>query len=238
MLIWRALQISVAGKPGMIREPADAIRQLPEKSLSQQIYDRLLTMMIERKLPVGTVLQERKLAEALEVSRTPAREALYRLETEGYISRQPGNSLIVREFSTRELMEVLHVRAMLEVEAVALAIGRISNEELDEIEASVRRVLEDEEPNPVDDWAVDSRLHDTIANASGNAVLAKMALELRLKTRMFNMIRVPDRFRVGHMEHLEIIAAIRAGEREAARAAVRNHIDGVKNAIIRKLSEV
>ena len=65
-----------------------------------------------------------------------------------------------------------------------------------------------------------------------------MALELRLKSRMFNMIRVPERFRVGHMEHLEIIAAIRAGEKEAAKAAVRTHIEGVKNAIIRKLGEV
>lgn len=222
----------------MIRNPVDAIRQPPEKSLSQQIYDRLLTMMIQRELPVGTVLQERKLAEALAVSRTPAREALNRLVTEGYISRKPGNSLIVREFSARELVEVLHVRVILEAEAISLAIGRIPMQELDEIEAGVRRVLEDKHPDPADDWAVDSRLHDTIANASGNVLLAKMALELRLKTRMFNMIRVPERFRVGHMEHLEIIAAIRAGEKEAAKAAVRTHIEGVKNAIIRKLGEV
>ncbi|RUX85978.1 GntR family transcriptional regulator, partial [Mesorhizobium sp. M7D.F.Ca.US.004.01.2.1] len=122
----------------MIRNPAAAIRQIPDKSLSQQIYDRLLNMMIQRELPVGTVLQERKLAEALDVSRTPAREALYRLETEGYISRRPGNSMIVREFSARELVEVLHVRTMLETEAVALAIGRISADELDAIEAGVR----------------------------------------------------------------------------------------------------
>ena len=66
-----------------MRTAADAILQAPEKSLSQQIYDRLLTMLIQRELPAGTVLQERKLAEALDVSRTPAREALNRLETEG-----------------------------------------------------------------------------------------------------------------------------------------------------------
>ncbi|RUX84277.1 FCD domain-containing protein [Mesorhizobium sp. M7D.F.Ca.US.004.01.2.1] len=106
------------------------------------------------------------------------------------------------------------------------------------MEAGVRRVIDDPKPRPADDWAIDSRLHDTIANASGNLLLAKMALELRLKTRMFNMTRVPERFRVGHMEHLEIIAAIRAGDREVAKAAVRKHIDGVKSAIIRNLSEV
>jgi DNA-binding GntR family transcriptional regulator len=221
----------------MMRNPAAAIRQVPDKSLSQQIYDRLLTMMIKRELPVGTVLQERKLAEALDVSRTPAREALYRLETEGFISRQPGNSLIVRDFSLRELVEVLNVRALLEAEAVSLAIGRIPPQELDAIEAGVRELLEADDPDPDDDWAIDSRLHDTIANACGNALLAKMALELRLKTRMFNMIRMPERFRVGHMEHLEIVAAIRLGDQETAKTAIRNHVHGVKNAIILKLSE-
>lgn len=221
-----------------MRSAAEAILQVPEKSLSQQIYDRLLTMLIERELPAGTVLQERKLAEALDVSRTPAREALNRLETEGFISRHPGNSMIVREFSARELTELLHVRALLEAEAASLAIGRILAEELDVIEAGVRRILEDPDPDPIDDWKVDTHLHGAIADAANNAVLAKMILELRLKTRMFNLTHMPERFRVGHVEHLKIIDAIRAGDREAAKAAVHEHIDGVKNSIMRKLSEV
>lgn len=221
-----------------MRTAADAILQAPEKSLSQQIYDRLLTMLIQRELPAGTVLQERKLAEALDVSRTPAREALNRLETEGFISRQPGNSMIVREFSVRELTEVLHLRGLLEAEAVSLAIGRIPAEELDAIEAGVRRMLEAEKPDPLEDWKVDTHLHGAIAEAAGNALLAKMALELRLKTRMFNLTHMPERFRVGHGEHLKIIEAIRAGDRDAAKTAVRDHIDGVKGSIIRKLSEV
>jgi DNA-binding GntR family transcriptional regulator len=220
----------------MLRNPAAALTQAPDKSLSQQIYDRLLNMMISRELPVGTVLQERKLAEALAVSRTPAREALYRLETEGFISRQPGKALIVRQYSIRELVEVLHIRALLEVEAVSLAIGRIAERDLDEIEAGIIRVME--EPSPEDDWAIDSRLHDTIAQASGIVTLVKMAHELRLKTRLFNMLRIPERFRIGHLEHLEIIRSLRSGDREAAKAAMRTHIEGVKNAIISKLSEV
>ncbi|MDG4889790.1 GntR family transcriptional regulator [Mesorhizobium sp. WSM4887] len=222
----------------MARDLAKAIRQAPDKNLSQQIYDRLLTMMIQRELPTGTVLQERKLADALNVSRTPAREALNRLETEGYISRRPGNSLIVREITVRELVEILHVRSILESEAIALAIGRVPSEELDSLEAGVRKVLEAAKPDPDDDWEIDSRLHETIAQAGSNLLLAKMLRELRLKTRMFNMIRVPERFRVGHMEHLEIIAALKSGDKDRAKAAARNHIEGVKGAIIRKLSEV
>jgi len=195
-------------------------------------------MIISRELPVGTLLQERKLAEALNVSRTPAREALYRLETEGFISRQQGNSLIVREFSIRELVEVLHLRRIIEEEAVSIATGRISVTKLDELEAEVRRVMDSTQPSTEDDWEVDSKLHDTIADASGNRLLAKTAREMRLKTRMFNFIQVPERFRVGHLEHLNIISAIRAGDKELAKETVRNHIEGVKDSIIRKLSEV
>lgn len=221
-----------------MQKASDAILRAPEKNLSQQIYDQLLTMLIERELPAGTVLQERKLAAALNVSRTPTREALNRLETEGFICRQPGNSMIVHEFSVRELTELLHVRALLEAEAASLAIGRISPEELDAMEAGVRSILDDDDPDPVEDWKVDMLLHGGIADASNNAVLAKMILELRLKTRMFNLTHMPERFRVGHVEHLKIIEALRAKDREGVKAAVRDHIDGVKHSIIQKLTEV
>lgn len=217
---------------------ATILTEIPGKSLSQQIYDHLLSLIVSRDLPVGTLLQERKLAEALEVSRTPAREALYRLESEGFISRQPGNSLIVREFSTRELIEILHVRILLEAEAVSLAIGRIKEDKLDEIEKEVMRLIKTASPVAEDDWKIDSLLHETIAQASGNTLLAKMSLELRLKTRMFNLNRVPSRFHVGHQEHLEIIRAIRNGDREAAVIAVRAHLEGVRDSIIRALQEI
>lgn len=221
-----------------MQKASDTILQAPEKNLSQQIYDQLLTMLIERELPAGTVLQERKLAAALNVSRTPTREALNRLETEGFICRQPGNSMIVREFSVRELTELLHVRALLEAEAASLATGRISPEQLDAMEAGVRSILDDDDPDPVEDWKIDMLLHGGIADASNNAVLAKMILELRLKTRMFNLTHMPERFRVGHVEHLKIIEALRAKDREGVKAAVRDHIDGVKHSIIQKLTEV
>lgn len=221
-----------------MQKASDAILQAPEKNLSQQIYDQLLTMLIERELPAGTVLQERKLAAALNVSRTPTREALNRLETEGFICRQPGNSMIVREFSVRELTELLHVRALLEAEAASLAIGRISPEELDAMETGVRSILNDDDPDPVEDWKIDMLVHGGIAEAANNAVLAKMILELRLKTRMFNLTHMPERFRVGHVEHLKIIEALRAKDRQGVKAAVRDHIDGVKHSIIQKLTEV
>jgi DNA-binding GntR family transcriptional regulator len=209
-----------------------------ERSLSQRAYDRILDMLIKREIPVGTVLQERRLAEILQISRTPAREALYRLETEGFITRKPGRVLIVKEFSARELIEILHVRKILESEGASLATGRIPTSELDAIETGILELMGKPSPTAAEDWEVDEQFHRMIAQYSGNTALAKMIQDLRLKTHMFNLDRVPERFEAGHREHLEVIASLRENNRDRARAAIEQHIENVKRSIIQKLSQM
>lgn len=208
------------------------------QSLSERAYDRLLDLLLSRQIPLGAVLQERRLAEMLEVSRTPTREALYRLESEGFVTRKPGRILIVKEVSVRDLIEILHVRRVLETESLALALGRIPAEELDGIEQAIHDLLASVDPSAGNDWQVDDRFHGMIGQFSGNTVLAKTIQDLRLKTRMFNRQRVPERFEAGHREHLAIIEALRARDLERARAGIQLHIDNVKASIIKKLSEI
>jgi DNA-binding GntR family transcriptional regulator len=210
----------------------------PEKSLSQMAYDRLLERLITREIPVGSVLFERRLADSLKISRTPVREALNRLESEGFVTRKPGSVMIVKEFSIRELIETLHVRQVLEVESVGLATGRVPAEELRATAEAIRALLASEVPSTDEDWAIDSRFHTMIAGHSGNVILAKMIHDLRLKTHMFNMERVPERFEAGHREHLAIIDALEREDRDGARAGIHEHIENVKKSIIRKLSEI
>ncbi|CAA0086015.1 HTH-type transcriptional repressor RspR [Starkeya nomas] len=219
-------------------KPVAGPREEREESLGQTAYNELLDRLIKREIAVGSVLQERRIAEALDMSRTPVRDALNRLESEGFITRQPGGVLVVKEFSTRELIETLHVRQILEMEGVRLAAGRIPLAELDAVEADIRSLLEDPDRSAGKDWEVDSRLHGLIASHSGNAVLAKHIQDLRLKTHMFNMDRVPERFEIGHREHLAIIDALRREDREAARAGIQTHIENVKLSIIEKLRAI
>ncbi len=220
------------------RTPVAGPLEEREESLSQMAYNDLLDRLIKREIPVGSVLQERRLAEALAISRTPVRDALNRLESEGFITRKSGGVLVVKEFSTRELIETLHVRQILEMEGVRLATGRIPPAELDEAEAAIRALLAADEPSAEEDWEVDSRFHRMIAEKSGNAVLAKHIHDLRVKTHMFNMDRVPERFEIGHREHLAIIEALRRGDRDAARAGIQAHIENVKLSIIEKLRTI
>ncbi|WP_258767238.1 GntR family transcriptional regulator [Bradyrhizobium arachidis] len=193
---------------------------------------------MKRELPAGTVMQERRLAEFLDISRTPIREALYRLETEGLVARAPGNSLIVKEFSLQEFIEILQVRRVLEAEAAVLSIGRIASPELDDVEAQILRLRERGDPNTPENREVDRRFHALLAENSGNAVLAGLIRDLRLKTQMFNLSRLPERFIPVHNEHLAIIAALRAKDPAAIRAGVDTHIENIKLSIMRKLGAI
>ena len=207
-------------------------------NLGETAYERLLDMLIKRELAVNTVLQERPLADFLKISRTPLRYALNRLENEGFLDRTPGRALVVKAFSTRELVETLHVRAVLESEAARLSVGRIPPEQLDAVEQDVRDIIASANPSAAEDWAVDSRFHNMISQNSGNSVIATMIETLRLKTYMFNLSRVPERFAVGHREHLAIIDALRRRDTLEAQRGIQAHIENVKNSIITKLSEI
>jgi DNA-binding GntR family transcriptional regulator len=78
-------------------QPVASIDESDGRSLSERAYDALLDRMLSGELPAGTLLQERPLAEVLQISRTPVREALAKLESEGLVTRHVGRLLIVRE---------------------------------------------------------------------------------------------------------------------------------------------
>lgn len=200
-------------------------------SLVTAAYDAVLDMILSGTLTGGTILQERRLAEQLGVSRTPLREALGRLEGEGYVARQ-GRNLLVTKISMQEVMEVLAVRRLLEAEAVRLAVGRIPKHEL----AAIRRAITDmgdaaHTSNP-HHWWVDDLLHLTIAEASGNALLARYVSELRNRTRMFGLSAIPERFDPGQREHLAILEAIEAGDADLAERRMRDHLENAKRGIL------
>jgi DNA-binding GntR family transcriptional regulator len=75
-------------------------------------------------------------------------------------------------------------------------------------------------------------VHGLVCETSGNHLLAEMARELRRRTHMFDMRRIPSRFRESQEEHLEIIDAVAKGDVERARRVLAMHIDNVKRSIV------
>ncbi|KFD19147.1 GntR family transcriptional regulator [Tatumella ptyseos] len=208
-----------------------------EQNLSQKAYEIILNNIINRQFAVNTVLQERRLAEMLHISRTPVRNALSRLENEGFIARHGGRTSVVKEFSIQELIETLHIRRVLEAEATRLATGKIPLRELDTLQVLIEGLLIKKVPLTDDDWAADARIHDLITSHCGNKMMADYIKTLRLKTHMFNLSATPERFEEGHREHLQIIQALRDNQPEVAQRLVAAHIDHIRDGIISRLNQ-
>lgn len=214
-----------------------AVPVLPPKSATEATYEALLGQILRNALPAGTPLQERRLAEALGVSRTPLREALSRLEGEGLVVREPGRTVAVRAITIDDYLDALYVRSLLEPDAAARAPARMASAQVADLRDRVQALLADPAPSADLHWAVDDALHETIASAGGSELMAGIIRGLRRKTRIFNLRQMPDRFVPGCHEHLAILGAMAAGDSEAARAAMARHIENVKTSIIQKLAE-
>lgn len=213
--------------------PGDKVEKLADNA-----YERILDAVLSGKYPPGTPLQERRLSESLQVSRTPVREALGRLEAERVIGRQGKRYLFVRDISVREIVEVLFVRELLETKAVELAAKKISKQALAELRQNADALLANDSRSYADHLKFDNLLHDTIADASGVAVLAEEIRELRRRTLMFNIKRIPERYQPVLDEHFAILDALDRGDAVAAKAATSVHINNIKQSIISKLSEI
>jgi DNA-binding GntR family transcriptional regulator len=197
-----------SGLPSTAR-PSGTSRR-PTQSVTGQTYQALFKLIAERHLEPGDVIEERKLAERFQVSRTPLRAAISRLMGEGVLQQLPNGLLVVREVGITEYLELLSVRLLLESEAAALAAPSAPMAALDMIE---RRLLE------------------TIGRAAEQPEAFYLALfisEIHKRIRMRNLAKVPGRFLPACHEHLQLVAALKARDAEKARAAMLNHLNEVR----------
>ncbi|PZR92435.1 MAG: GntR family transcriptional regulator [Stutzerimonas stutzeri] len=214
---------------------AVTVHEEPISTLGHSTYERLRDMILSGTLPAGASLQEKKLAERLGVSRTPVREATMRLMMEGLVLRGAGMTPVVRRLSIDDFIEILHVRRLLEVEAAGRAAEVGGSQDLRDIAARIAEFRDGLEPTPEEHVAVDDRLHLVIATLAGSRLLAELINDLRQKTKIFDMGRVPERFLPGVHEHLEIVDAILSKDVHRAQSAMRTHIDNVRASVMAHL---
>ncbi|SNB65928.1 DNA-binding transcriptional regulator, GntR family [Arboricoccus pini] len=211
------------------------------KRLALQAYEQILNLIVSGQIPPGVMITERRLAETLNMSRTPIRDALLMLEGEGLLIRQGSRGLQVKEMRVDDYINALHIRQLLEPEAARLAAGQISRVELDALETDLRdllgRTLSDEgRPDRGLVRDVDDRLHGGIGAAAGNPQLAQIARMLRRQTQIFDLRSLPERFEATCREHLEIVEALRDGRGDDAALAMRQHLEHIRDSIVRRLT--
>ena len=105
--------------------------QTVQKNRSETAYAVILDMIQQRQLPSGVPLVEQQLATKIQVSRTPLRHAMQRLEAEGLLSKDNNKSFIVRKVELKEYLQSLRVRELLEAEAASMSVGNVSLTEIE-----------------------------------------------------------------------------------------------------------
>ncbi|CAN7682849.1 GntR family transcriptional regulator [Pararhizobium sp. LjRoot238] len=199
--------------------------------LAYQARDRIVEMILSGELGPGDTLSEGRLGLLLDMSRTPVREAMKRIEAEGLAARE-GRFLKVRRLTCDEVCEIFLLRETLETHGARAAVG-LSPAVLEAMRARIEALML---VGPGEEhWRIDDDFHHMIAAASGNPVLVSTVEALRLRTCMFDYGRVPDRFLKGCREHLGILDALRRGGGEEAAQLMGAHILRARNAILAHL---
>jgi DNA-binding GntR family transcriptional regulator len=201
----------------------------------QTIVQSLLADVFQGRLRAGTHLVTQELAARFGVSHTPIREALITLAGIGIIDLLPNRGAVVRRVTPNEVREVCQVRRVLECEATRRACGRIDLAELHALAVALKR-LQAAKPNGKrfieEARALDSRLHDRIAESCGNAFLAQELARLKALFRGFRDVSWAhdearnDYHRLAEEahEHLAIVEGLLAGDARAAARAMARHI--------------
>lgn len=196
-------------------------------SLADRVYWLLKKKIVEGEIPLGTRLVEKDLASRLDVSRSPLREAIQRLQFDGLMRIVPRKGSYVVDFSEKELLDIFQVREQLEGLAVQLAAETITVAQLDAMEQKlvlVQEILSDDKASyPME---VDRDFHDAILEDSGNKQLAEIiqTLQGRLQLLRQRSGAVPGRALCALNEHFGILEALRAGDGELARKRMCEHI--------------
>ena len=196
--------------------------------LAQVAYADLLRRILAHEMPGGTIIQERKLAESLRISRTPMRDAIVRLEGEGLLIRLTDRLIAVRVITLTDYLHSLDVRALVEPAAAALAVPNIRPPDIRDLDAALAALAGAPDEDATLHWDMDDKLHDLVAARSGNGFLAKTIREMRRYTKIFEQQTVPARRKPGFEDHRRILDALKTGQPERARDAMALHLRRVR----------
>ncbi len=198
-------------------------------ALKERVYEALKRAItsLDLSTPARELrLDERRLSEDLGVSRTPVREALARLEQEGFVRTVPRRGAFVVRKSKREVMEMIQVWAALESMAARLITERASDAEIGRLRELFATFDGDTLRARIDEYSESNvEFHQTILRMSGNRLLTEMGENLFLHMRAIRMrtIGEGDRASRSIIDHMHIIEALESRDTERAEALVREH---------------
>ncbi|MFC9753130.1 GntR family transcriptional regulator [Streptomyces sp. NPDC056921] len=212
--------------------PQGAVPKLERPGpLRERVYEALLELMTTRALRPGQHLVESELAGQLGVSRQPVREALQRLNTEGWVDLRPAQGAFVHEPTQEEADQLLSVRTLLEAEAARLAAAESDAAgiaALEELCAKGEQAVADDDADLA--VATDAAFHAKVMELAGNAVLAELAGQVDRRVRWYRTPVVRRRGTRSWIEHRSLIEAISSRDGQRATEIMRSHTEHTRAA--------
>lgn len=201
-----------------------------------RIYQQIKDDIISGNIQAGEILNEAELAQKYDTGKTPTREALLLLTHENLLDAMPRTGYVVSRLTTRELMEIYHLRSLLETEAIGLAVERITPEEIARLEQNNRAESSlfaggsGQENSRA--YQLNREFHQIIAHASGNSRLEKIIIDL---INDLERALAHDPYVADPAQHVEMIESLKARSKTRAQEAMKNHLAETRARILNTL---
>jgi DNA-binding GntR family transcriptional regulator len=196
-------------------------------SLHDEVTARLRDLIVEGRLPAGERIPELDVARSLGISRTPLREALKVLASEGLVELQAGRGAVVKVVTPRDAQDMLALTGLLEAHAGRLAALEATDAEIAAIVALHRRMREHyarrERPEY---FALNQQVHDAIVRAAHSSTLSMLHGQLRMRMRRIRYIgnHSPQNWAAAMAEHDGFVDALAARDGERLAALLQAHM--------------
>ena len=206
------------------------LRTLPPPDRRPNPYERIKHAILSGEFEPGQSLVESALAEWCEVSRTPVREALTRLEQDGLIGRGD-RGLVVRESSPEEILDIYETRIVLEATAARFAAERRNQNDLLMLRRMLPRMTKLADADPTAKAAMNAEFHGLVWRASHNGSLIDLLgrLSMHLGRYPATTLAFPGRWESGNREHQELVDAIDARDGELAAQIASKHFTAARD---------
>ncbi|MEI7759466.1 MAG: GntR family transcriptional regulator [Thermoleophilia bacterium] len=205
----------------------NATESTNRRSLTDRAYDHLREAILSGDLPVGTILAEAALADQLGISKTPVRQALQLLRTEGLLEIGPRRQLAVRGFTPTHRNEILKIREALEEIAVDTACQVISLEDIDLLRLTLLRQKRAADAHDEEGFLIlDEEFHVQIARGANLPIVARLLGQMRGFARLMrlSLAQPPEHLQDVVVEHTHIVDALEQRDSAAALLALRTHL--------------
>jgi DNA-binding GntR family transcriptional regulator len=205
------------------------------RTLPEQVVARLRHAIVTGKLHPGTRLIEMRIAEQMQTSRGPVREAIGLLEREGLVVKVPHRGACVLDFDPRLLRESASLRGRLEEFAVSLALPRLGVDDLARLESLIQGMEDAARRHAVQEFNnLDYRFHDAIFQRTGHHILHEVWRGMQRRFRVFlaSTNAINRNLQMVAQRHRAILVALASRKPADSRRAIRGHFAWVEKELV------